>query len=288
MFAISKTLVHTELIAACPEINGFPLLSVWSPTGHLFLCDLSGDEEEKPVVVRSGTNLEGVILDVSFWDEMLLCLLAGEDGSEKPENGRMDDEKVGKMVSHLKIDHESLKVSVVRVITLPYMSSGIVINTRGNMFYSLINSNKYLGKYSLTKVCYILRYSRNHFHCFNFSKFNEDTATLKSKIPTSHELSLTKIIRHENHLLTLGIDGAVNIIPESNTKDVKEISFFNPIGGGISGLAISKDRDRYVAVDKCGSLSGFQRRSLSSLDLLEARREPSREDNKVPQFVNSR
>ena len=121
-------------------------LLVAGEDGHLFLVDLA--EGRHLLSVLSNLKVEGSVADTAFRDGTVLCLHSGDgaQGGEKDDCGAGG--LAGRQITHIRVA-DGGRMSIVRVIELKDLCSGIALDRTTCYFFSFLARKKAIAKFIL-------------------------------------------------------------------------------------------------------------------------------------------
>ena len=213
------------------------------------------DSEDKSYFkIKSSANLEGILLDTSFAQKIVICLtctITLEDDEETKES--KSTQTCGDQITIFKVDKQIGSISIANVLNTKEMCSGICLTEHAKTFSTILHKRKKLAKFK------VLEHER------------QSKLTPVSAIATSHEMDIYKIVRARDRrgfLALAGRDGYLSFQPEDETpisNKSQEISsksqfmyMFHYETGGIVEVSISKSNGSVLVVSKSGAIQVLQ------------------------------
>ncbi len=216
---------------------------------QVFKEDIPEEDNSKYFKTCHAARFEGMLLDLSFVNKILVCLTSTP--SDEPGNVN-ESERIrysGDQVTIFQVDKAAKTITISSIVMLKGRCSGICLNENAKFFYSLIQKKKELAKFKVVE--------------------QEMSTKLQplAKCPTPHELDVNGISRARNKpgfLVLDGRDGQISM--HSNLCDAKKKSYslhlFHHATGGLVSTDMSKDQN-ILSLNLTGALQLFQPKGLS-------------------------
>ena len=216
-------------------------------------------EDKSYFKIKSCANLEGILLDISFVQKIVICLTCTITSDETEETTESEvTQSAGDQITIFKVDKQVGNISIANVLNTKEMCSGICLSENAKTFSTVLHKRKRLAKFK------VLEHER------------QSKLTPISTVPTEHQMDIHKIVRSKERrgiLALAGKDGYLSFQPEDeNAANARTngppnsqiIYMFHYETGGILELSISKSNGSVLVVSKSGSIQVLQTKTSVS------------------------
>lgn len=179
-------------------------------------------------------TVEGRVLDVHLQGKTLLVLSTSGG----------DEDTYGDLVTYFKLDSKKKSLTIANVFNLSVPCSGIALAENGKFFFSMMYTDKHLGKFPLTE-----------------EELSDKVGPLSS-VPSQHGLAVHMIQYTEwGHLALLGRDGKITIHSTDLTGNPEMFLLQHYQACGVIDAHIAVNGN-ILCVSGEGTLTFFQRKEL--------------------------
>jgi hypothetical protein len=210
---------------------------------------IEGDDDGKYFKVCHSAKFEGILLDISFVQKVVICLTSTPSDDPGAINESERIRFSGDQITIMAVDKQAKTIQVTTVVQTRGRCSGICLSDNAKFFYTLIQKKKMLAKFKIT----------------DHEVTSRITPVAKTD-STDHQLDLHRIVKAKSksgHLGLCGRDGILSL--HSMNLEVKmssSIHLFHHDTGGVFRSDISSE-GCIVATNQTGSLQVFQPKESS-------------------------